>query len=120
MSAPQFVSESLSQSRGTDWLLAGSKCPTLYLVALPAVVVALAATGTAQLVTGIIVVAWFALLPLALYARRAAIALPVVAAGFMILTLVTLPFNSAAFVVDIWTSAAMFFLSLPRRTLKRI
>ena len=49
-----------------------------------------------------------------LYERWVALALPIVAGGFLVLTLAALPFNSAALIVDVWTSAAMFILSLPR------
>jgi hypothetical protein len=95
-------------------LLAGPKFPLMFLTALPAAVVALASVGRAQQVSGLIALGWFSLVPLALYERWVAIALPMVAAGFLILTLFALPFNSAAFVVDVWTAAAMFVLSLPR------
>jgi hypothetical protein len=116
MSASPFASTS-EESRtrsGSKFLLAGPKFPIMFLTALPAAVVALASVGHAQQVSGLIALGWFSLVPIALYERWVALALPVVAAGFLVLTLIALPFNSAAFVVDIWTSAAMFVLALPR------
>jgi hypothetical protein len=108
------VTETRSRSR---FLLAGPKFPILFLSALPAAVVALSAEGHAQQVSALIALGWFSLVPIALYERWVALALPVVAAAFMVLTLVALPFNSTALIVDVWTSAAMFVLSLPRSAL---
>ena len=98
----------------SSFLLAGPKFPILFLAALPAAVVALSCEGRAQQVSALISIGWFSLVPIALYERWVAMALPVVAAAFLVLTLVALPFNSTALIVDVWTSAAMFVLSLPR------
>jgi hypothetical protein len=84
------------------------------VTALPAAVVAFASVGHAQQVSGLIALGWFSLVPIALYERWVALVLPMVASSFLILTLIALPFNSVAFVVDVWTAAAMFVLSLPR------
>jgi len=105
------VSEASSRSK---FLLAGPKFPILFLAALPAAVVALSSEGHAQQVSALIALGWFSLVPIALYERWVAMALPVVAAAFLVLTLFALPFNSTALIVDVWTSAAMFVLSLPR------
>jgi hypothetical protein len=94
--------------------LAGPRFPILFLTALPAAVVALSSDGHAQQVSALIALGWFSLVPIALYERWVALALPVVAAAFLVLTLAALPFNSTALIVDVWTSAAMFVLSLPR------
>jgi hypothetical protein len=106
----------LTRATARPALLTGSKFPVMYLIALPAAVVAVASVGAAQYVSGLIAAAWFGLLPFTLYSRRAAAALPVVSAGLLVATLLALPFNSSAFVVDFWTTGAMFFLSLPRRS----
>jgi hypothetical protein len=105
------VSDGPSRSR---FLLAGPKFPILFLTALPAAVVALSSEGHAQQVSALIALGWFSLVPIALYERWVAMALPIVAAAFLVLTLAALPFNSTALIVDVWTSAAMFVLSLPR------
>lgn len=105
------VSETSSRSK---FLLAGPKFPILFLIALPAAVVALSSDGHAQQVSALIALGWFSLVPIALYERWVALALPVVAAAFLVVTLAALPFNSTALIVDVWTSAAMFVLSLPR------
>lgn len=94
----------------------GARFLTMVLTALPVVVVALASEGVTEMVSSLIAAAWYALLPAALYSRRVTLALPAVAAGFLLLTVWTLPFNSAAFIVDFWTSAAMLMLALPRRS----
>lgn len=98
----------------SKFLLAGPKFPLLFLTALPAAVVALSSEGHAQQVSALIALGWFSLVPIALYERWVALALPIVAGAFLVLTLAALPFNSMALIVDVWTSAAMFILSLPR------
>ena len=108
------VTDTRSRSK---FLLAGPRFPVLFLAALPAAVVALSAEGHAQQVSALIALGWFSLVPIALYERCVALALPVVAAAFLVLTLVALPFNSTALIVDVWTAAAMFVLSLPRSAL---
>jgi hypothetical protein len=95
-------------------LLAGPKFPILFAAGLPAAVIALSAEGYAQRVSALISLGWFSLVPMALYERWVARALPVVAAAFLVASLAALPFGSAALTVDVWTSAAMFVLSLPR------
>ena len=120
MSAPPVVRISLAaQARSrSSFLLAGPKFPILFLAALPATVVALSSSGRAQQVSALIAVGWFSLAPVALFERWVALALPIVAAAFLVLTLAALPAGSTALTVDVWTSAAMIVLSLPvsRRT----
>jgi hypothetical protein len=114
MSAPQAVSTATLARERRRHLLAGPRFPIMCLTALPAAVVALATEGAAQRVSGIIALGWLGLALIALYERWATIALPIAAAAFLVLTIAVLPFNSAAFVVDVWTTAAMFVLALPR------
>jgi|SRR4051812_25371938 hypothetical protein len=98
----------------SKFLLAGPKFPLLFLTALPAAVVALSSDGHPQQVSAFIALGWFTLVPVALYDRWVALALPVVSAGFLVLSLAALPFGSPALIVDVCTSVAMFVLSLPR------
>jgi len=116
MSEPELISAPrFARSRRSRLLLAGPKFPIMCMAALPAGVVALASVGHAQKLSALIAIGWLALTPLALYERWAAIALPIAAGCFLLLTMLVLPFNSAAFIVDAWTSLAMLVLSLPRR-----
>ena len=66
------------------------------MTALPAAVVALSSEGHAQQVSALIALGWFSLVPIALYERWVALALPVVAAAFLVLTLVFLPASYVA------------------------
>ena len=95
-------------------LLAGPRFPILFATALPAAVVALSSDGHAQRLSALISIGWFSLVPLALYERWVARALPMVAAAFLVAALAALPFGTTALTVDVWTSAAMLVLSLPR------
>jgi hypothetical protein len=88
----------------------------MILLALPVAVVAMASSGIAQRAGALIAGAWFVLVPSALYNRWVTLALPAASGTFLVLTVAFLPFNSPAFVVDFWASAALFLLSLPRRT----
>ena len=85
----------------------------LFAAALPAAVVALACDGRAQRLSALIAIGWFSLVPVALYNRWVAAALPVVAAAFLTMTLAALPLGSTPLTVDVWTSAALLVLSLP-------
>ena len=105
------VAETRRRSR---YLLTGPRFPILFLAALPAAVVALSSGGHAQRVSALISIGWFSLVPIALYERWVALALPIVAAAFLALTLAVLPFASTAQTVDAWAAAAMLVLSLPR------
>jgi len=119
MSEPELISTPrFAEARRSRLLLAGPKFPIMCLTALPAGVVALASIGHAQQLSALIAVGWLALAPMALYERWAAIALPIVAGCFLLLTMLLLPFNSAAFIVDAWTTLAMLVLSLPRKSIR--
>jgi hypothetical protein len=92
----------------------GRKVPVMTLAALPALVVGMSATETAPQIGGSIALLWLILVPCSLFQAWAAIALPVVAGGFLVFTMLALPFNSAPFVVDFWTSVLLLGLGLPR------
>jgi hypothetical protein len=81
---------------------------------LVAAVGALASTGTAQFVSGLMAGVWSVMVPAALFSRWTARLLPLVSAGFLCLSILALPFNSAAFVGDVWAGLAMALLTLPR------
>jgi len=114
MSATPIVPMSLvSEARPRPaFLLPAPKFPVLLLAALPAAVVALSSEGRAQQVSALIAIGWFSLVPIALFERWVALALPVVAAAFLALALAALPTGSAAQTVDFWSSATLFVLSL--------
>ena len=92
----------------------GPRYISIYLLALPVVVVAFASTGWGQFVSGLIAITWLVLAPLALYARWAAMVLPLASALFLALGVLVLPFNSAAFVVDLVAAAVMMLVTFPR------
>ena len=102
----------------SGFLLTGPKFPILFLAALPAAVVALSSQGPAQQLSALISIAWFSLVPIALFERWVGLALPVIAAAFLVATLVVLPFGSTALTVDACATAVMFILSLPRSTVE--
>jgi hypothetical protein len=93
----------------------GAKFLIMALATLPVAVVGLSATTVAETVSGPLAAIWLGLLPVALYKRWATLALPFVAAALLFITLIALPFNSPAFVIDFWTSTLMLVLALPRR-----
>lgn len=82
---------------------------------LVALVGALASTGIPQLVSALMAVAWLVLAPAALFNRWAARLLPLVSASFLFVSILVLPFNSPAFIGDVWSALAMALLTLPRR-----
>ena len=94
-------------------LLAGPRYIAIYLLTLPVVAVAFASSGWEQVVSGLIAVTLLVLAPAALYARWAAMALPIASALCLALGVLMLPFNSAAFVVDVVATAVMFLFSFP-------
>jgi hypothetical protein len=95
-------------------LLPGPRYIAAYLLALPVVVVAIASSGVEQTVSWAIALTWLVMAPTALYARRAAVLLPIVSALFVGLAVTMLSFNSTAFVVDVTATAVMFLVSVPR------
>ena len=93
----------------------GAKFLVMALCALPVAVVGLSAATAAEMLSGPLAALWLSLLPIALYKRWAGIALLVVPAALLFISLFALPLNSSAFVVDFWTSALMLVLALPHR-----
>jgi hypothetical protein len=100
-------------------LAPGPKFLALYLLAVPVAVVAFASVGPARYLSAIVAATWLALAPVALYAKWAAILLPVAGGAFLLLSAALLPFNSFAFVVDLWAALAMLISSAPRHRMAR-
>jgi hypothetical protein len=97
-------------------LAAGGRFLALLLLDLPLAVVGMASVGIAQWVSGLFAGAWFILVLNALYNRWFTVALPIASGAFLIVVILALPFNSPAFIVDFWTTALLFLLSLPRQS----
>ena len=94
----------------------GPKMIVICLPILPAGVIALSTTQTAQLVSALMASAWLVLVPSALFGRWAARLLPAVSILFVALAVLTLPFGSAAFIADVASALLMFFLTAPPLT----
>jgi hypothetical protein len=109
-------SASVKAPRSVSQLLPGPRYIAIYLLALPVIVVAFASSGMDQMVSGLIALTWLVLAPVALYARRAAMLLPITSALFLGLAIMMLSFDSAAFVVDVTATAIMFLVSVPRNS----
>jgi hypothetical protein len=98
-----------------DLLHPGPKMLLMALTALPPAVVGLSAPLALEGLSGVLAGLWLALLPVALYRRAAAVALPVTAGALLLFAVLALPFNSPAFVVDYWSAATMLVLALSGR-----
>ena len=87
-----------------------------WLVALPPLVVGMAAHGFSNFLGVVLAVGWLILLPVAAYLPRSALALlpTIFAAAVFVTTLLKIPFNSAAFWVYSWTSLAMMLMTIPK------
>jgi hypothetical protein len=109
------ASMSIASPPSVTKLLPGPRYIAIYLLALPVIVVAFASSGVEQMVSGLIALTWLVLAPVALYARRAAMLLPITSALFLGLAIMVLSFDSAAFVVDVTATAIMFLVSVPRQ-----
>ncbi|HEX3697663.1 MAG TPA: hypothetical protein VH374_19985 [Polyangia bacterium] len=91
--------------------------PPMIVVGVPilvAAVGAMASTGTAQFVSGLMAGVWAVMAPAALFSRWTARLLPLISTAFLCLSILALPFNSAAFIGDVWAALAMALLTLPR------
>ena len=92
--------------------------PRIIVISLPILAVAvtaLASTGTPQYVSVLIAVSWAVLVPGALFSAWAARLLPIFSAAFTLLAILALPFNSPAFIADIWAALTMCLVTLPRQ-----
>ncbi len=91
--------------------------PRIIVVCLPilaVLVAALASTGTPQYVSVLIAASWAVLAPAALFSAWAARLLPIISGAFIVLAISALPFNSPAFIADIWAALTMCLVTLPR------
>ena len=82
---------------------------------MPVAIVGMSALALFARLSLVFALAWLILLPLAIYKRWAALALPAVAASLLAFAIFVLPFESLAFTVDYWTSALLLLMSWPRR-----
>jgi hypothetical protein len=92
--------------------------PRIIVVCLPilaVLVAALASTGTPQYVSTLIAASWAVLIPGSLFNAWAARFLPVISGAFVVLAIFALPFNSPAFIADIWAALSMCLVTLPRQ-----
>lgn len=112
-SSPQSDSRPRNH-RSAGLLTPGPRFLAIYLLALPPAIAAMSSDAVTMQVSAIIALGWFALVPLALYARWAVTALSAMALVSMVATIAALPFNSGPFWANICTSALMFLATLPR------
>ena len=75
----------------------------------------MASTGIPQYVSALMAATWIVLAPGALFSRWVARLLPIFSASFLLLALVMLPFNTPAFISDVWAALTMSLLALPRQ-----
>jgi hypothetical protein len=106
---------SLAYPSGRSILIPGKKTPIMAVTVLPVAIVGMSAGASLAKLSLLFALLWLTMLPLAIYKRWAAYALPIVAASLLALTVLALPFDSAAFMVDYWTSALWLMMSWPRR-----
>jgi hypothetical protein len=58
------------------------------------------------------------LVPIGVFVSRAAVLVPTVAGLGLVLSILTMPFNSIACVVNIWAAFTMLLVSLPKRPVR--
>jgi len=85
------------------------------LAGLPSVSVALAARGWSQIVSSLVALMCTFLVPMTFVYPGVKKLVPFIAALLLLLSLLSLPFNSASFVVDFWTTNLVLVATLPRR-----
>jgi hypothetical protein len=112
------VSSSLSLEAGSraDRFVPGPRTVVLCLVAVPPAVMALASEGWTRALSGLLALVGLGLVPAGLFAGRVARAVPTCAGLLLLASVLTMPFNSVAFVVNIWAAFTILMVSLPRRT----
>jgi hypothetical protein len=108
----------LDASSRTERLVGGPRAVVLCLVGVPPAVVALASEGWTWVLSALICAVGLGLVPASLFLRKLARFVPTFAGLFLLLTVLTLPFNSVAFVVDIWAAFTTLLVSLPKRPLR--
>src|SRR3954451_18787571 len=116
-----ILSSSLSieaGSRAEQRLVGGPKAVVMCLVGVPPAVVALSSEGWTRALSALICAVGLGLVPASLFARKLTRFVPTAAGAFLLLTVLTLPFNSVAFVVDIWAAFTMLLVSLPKRVMR--
>ena len=111
------LSSSLSLEAGSrvDRFVAGPRTVVLCLVAVPPAVMALASGGWTRALSGMIALVGLGLVPIGVFLNRAAVLVPSCAALGLLLSILTMPFNSIACVVNVWAAFTMMLISLPKR-----
>lgn len=111
------LSSSMSLEAGSraDRFIAGPRTVVLCLVAVPPAVMALASGGWTRVLSGLVALVGLGLVPASLYVRRAAPLVPASAGLLLLLSILTMPFNSVACVVNIWAAFTILLVSLPKR-----
>lgn len=94
-------------------LPAGGRFQTMLLLAVPVAAMGMASSGAMRWLGVTFAATWITLVVAAMWRRWLALLLPVLAVAFLVLTVVELPFNSPASIVDYWTAVALTYLSLP-------
>jgi len=106
---------SLAYPSGKSPLIPKRMGPVMAVTILPVAIGGMmAAANTAKLSLAFALL-WLFLVPWSLFKRWAAMALPVVAASLLVFTVLVLPFNSTAFIINYWTSALLLLMSWPRQ-----
>ena len=100
----------------TDRLVGGPKVVVLCLVSVAPAVVALSSEGWTRALSALVTVLGLGLVPASLFSRKIARAVPTLAGLCLLTTVLSLPFNSVAFVVDIWAAFTILLVSLPKRS----
>lgn len=108
----------LSARSRIERLVGGPRSVVLCLVAVPPAVVALASDGWTRTLSGLVAAVGLALVPASLFSRKIERLVPAAAGLLMLLTVLTQPFNSIQFVVDIGAAFTMFLVSLPKRAMR--
>jgi hypothetical protein len=101
-----------------DRFVAGPRTVVMCLVAVPPAVMAAASEGWTRGLSALVALVGLGLVPAGLFARRAARLVPTFAGLLLLATVLTMPFNSVAFVVDIWAAFTMLLVSLPKRAMR--
>jgi hypothetical protein len=106
---------SLAYPSGRSALIPKRMGPVMAVTILPVAIGGMMAAANISKLSLAFALVWLFLVPWSIYKRWAAMALPVVAASLLAFTVLVLPFNSPAFIVNYWTSALLLLMAWPRR-----
>jgi hypothetical protein len=86
-----------------------------WMLIVPPLAAGLASSGVAAWTGVVIGATWSSLMLVAFYVHKVGLLMPLCSGLFFAGVLVLLPFNSAAFVIEAWTTLLMLLLTFPRR-----